>query len=177
MQSTGKRILLGIMAIVAVAGVIVWFLYSHSIPEFNAKPVPKNAPTLNEADIEKVLGVEQFRVVRRVRQVPIAVKESFSNFTELPFDLANPGEQISSDSIIRGKSSRRLVFLGLSEDSAVLVYEQGGFVGTCATVIFWFGDGGRGWGATLDYGPIPKDISSLKAVVQRGQFHTWERRG
>jgi hypothetical protein len=149
----------------------------HSIPKFNATPVPKNAPTLNEADIEKVLGVEQFSIVRRVSQVPISITESFSNFTQRPFDLANPGEQISSDEIEPGKSSRRLVFLGLSKDSAVLVYEQGGYVDTCAAVVFWFEDGGRDWGATLDNGPIPTDISSLKAMVQKGQFRTWERRG
>jgi len=178
MQAKDKQILLGIMAVivVGVAVVILWSVHSRSIPEFNVKPVPKNAPTLNEADIEKVLGVEQFRVVRRVRQVPIAVKESFSNFTGLPFDLADPGEEIGSDMIVPGKSSRRLVFLGLSDDSAVLVYEQGGYVGFCNAVVFWFEEGGRDWGGTLEYVPVPKDISSLKAVVQKGKFHPWERR-
>jgi hypothetical protein len=174
MHSKNKRIFIGIMAVLAVAAAIVWIFNSHLIPEYNVKPVPRNVPTLNEADIEKLLGVEQFRIVRGVRQVPITIKESFSNFTKLPFDLANPGEEISSDAIIPGRSSRRLVFLALSEDSAVLVYEQGGYIDTLSAVIFWFGDGGRDWGTTLN--SRPDDISSLRALIQKGQFQTWEHR-
>jgi hypothetical protein len=176
MQPISKRILSGIIMVIAVAFVSVWFLDSRSIPEFNVKPLPQHAPTLNEVDIEKVFGTEHFRVVRRVRQVPVAVKESFSNFTELPFDLVDPGEEISSDDLTGGRSSRRLLFLGLSDDSAVLFYEQGGFAGAFNTVVFWFGDGGRGWGATLQHGPIPKDISSLKVAVQKGMFNIWDHR-
>ena len=177
MRSKGKLILLGIVTVVGVSGLIVWSLAFRSIPDFKAQPVPTNAPTLNQADIEKVLGVEHFRVVRRVRQVPNVVKESFFNFTRIPFDLVDPGEQMRSDDMTTAaKSSRRLVFLGLSEDSAVLVYEQGGFADVCNIVVFWFEEGGRGWAANLDYYPIPRDISTLKAVIQKGKFHTWERR-
>jgi hypothetical protein len=177
MQHKGKLILLGIVIVIAASFVLVWwFLGTRSIPDFNAKPVPANAPTLNEADIEKVLGVKQFYVVRRVRQVPNVVKESFSNFTRIPFDLVDPAEQmISDDMTTPAKSSRRLVFLGLSEDSAILVYEQGGLADVCNIAVFWYGDGGRGWVATLDYLPIPTNIAALKAVIQKGKFHVWER--
>jgi hypothetical protein len=176
MQPMSKQILLGIIGVVAVAVAIGWSAHSRSIPKFNVKPVPKNAPTLNEVDVVKVLGADKFCLFRRVSQVPAAVKDSFSNFTGLPFDLADPGEEISSDLIIPGKSSRRLVFWGLGDDSAVLLYEQGGYVGVSNAVVFRFEEGGRGWGATLDHGPIPKDISSFKAAIQQGNFHTWERR-
>ncbi len=176
MKPKGKQILLGIMAVIAVAIVIMWSVHSRSIPEFSVGPISKDAPTLNEANIEKLLGVERFHVFRRVRQVPIAVKESFSNFTDLPFNLADPGEEISSDVMIPGKSSRRLVFLGLSGDSVVLFYEQGGFAGAYNCVVFWFEDGGRDWGANLERGPIPKDVSSLRAAVLHRNFHTWGRR-
>lgn len=172
MQPNSKRILSGIIVVSAIAIFSLWFLDSRSIPEFNVKALPQHAPTLNEADIEKVLGMENFRVVRRVRQVPVAVKESFSNFTELPFDLVDPGEEISSDDMAAGRSSRRLVFLGLSSESAVLVYEQGGFVDTCNAVVFWYGDGGRGWAVRLHR--RPRNISSLKAVVQKGMFDVLE---
>ena len=66
-------------------------------PSLETKPVPKNASTLSQGEIEKLLGEEQFRIIRRVSQVPNAVRESFSSFTGLPFDLANPGEIISGD--------------------------------------------------------------------------------
>jgi hypothetical protein len=147
-QRATKPVLLGIMAVIAIAAVIAWSVRSRSIPKVEVNlgsdfnPVPKNAPTLNGADIEKILGVEQFRLIRHVSQVPPVVKESFANFTELPFDLADPGEEISSDMIIPGKSSRRLVFLGLSGDSALLFYEQGGFAGTFNAVILGSGTEG-----------------------------------
>jgi hypothetical protein len=181
-QRGAKLVVLGIMAVIAIAAVVAWSVRHRSVSKVevnlgpDVKPVPKNAPTLNGADIEKILGVEQFRIIRRVSQVPQVVKESFSNFTHVPFDLADPGEEISSDAIIPGKSSRRLVFLGLSDDSAVLFYEQGGFTNAFTTVVFWFGEGGHGWGATLDHGPIPQDISSLRAAVQNGEFHVVESR-
>lgn len=177
MQRKGKLILLGIVIVIAASVVLVgWYPGTRSIPNFNAKPVPPNASTLNEVDIEKVLGVEQFHVFRRVRQVPNVVKESFSNFTRIPFDLVDPGEQMRSDEIATpAKSSRRLVFLGLSEDSAVLVYEQGGYTDVCNIAVFWYGDGGHGWVATLDYLPIPQNTAALKAVIQKGKFHVRER--
>jgi hypothetical protein len=182
MQRSTKLVLLGILTVVAIAAVVAWSVLPRSKPKVevslgpDVKPVPKNAPTLNGADIEKILGMEQFRVIRKFSQVPQVVKESFSNFTSFPFDLANPGEEISSDMIIPGKSSRRLVFLGVNDDSAVLFYKQGGFVGVFNAVVFSFGEGGRDWGATLERGPIPKDISGLRAAVQNGKFHVWESR-
>ncbi len=85
--------------------------------------------------------------------------------------MADPGEVINSDAIVPGRLSRRLVFLGLSDDSAVLLYEQGGYVGTRNVVVFWFESGGRDWGATLN--DVPKDLSALKGVVHVGKFHAW----
>jgi hypothetical protein len=171
MQFRRNWILGGTGAVLALAALVVWIVRSRTIPEFNVAPVPQNAPTLNEADIEKVLGVEKFRIFRRVHQVPIVVQQSFSNFMRLPFDLVDPGEQICSDDLsVPAKSCHRLVFLGLSEDSAVLAYEQGGFASTYFVVICWFDDGGRGWVAALD--GRPNDIASLKSAVQEGRFRT-----
>jgi hypothetical protein len=100
--------------------------------------------------------------------------KSFNNFSQNTFDLANPGEEISSDVLIPGKSSRRLVLLAISNDSAVLFYEQGGFAGAFNAVVFWFGSGGRGRGGTLQRGPIPHDVSSLKEAIQSGNFRPWK---
>lgn len=165
------------LVLTALALAAIGWSVSHRVkvdlrPDVN--PVPRNAATLNGADVEKILGVERFRVVRRINEVPLVVRQSFSNFAQNPFDLANPGEEISSDVLIPGKSSRRLVFLAISEDSAVLFYEQGGFADWFNVVVFWFDGGGRGWGATLERGPIPHDVSSLKAAIQSGNFRPWK---
>jgi hypothetical protein len=181
MKGITKQVLIWAGAIVAISVFVAWSVHIHSAPKVEINlaadltPISKNAATLNAADIEKILGVEQFRVIQRVEEVPEVIKKSFSNMTGQQFDLAEPGEEISSDMIIPGKPSRRLVFLGVSSDSAVLYFEQGGFVGTVNAVVFWFGDGGRDWGATLSERPIPKDIPSLQAAVKEGRFRPWEQ--
>jgi hypothetical protein len=172
MSRKAKGILLVSAAIAAFSVFVTWFVGSRPAPRLDVTPVTKNAATLNEADIEKLLAFGQFRTFRHVRQVPVAVKESFSNFTGLPFDLADPSEEISSDLMIPGKSSRRLVFLGLSADSAILIYKQVGFVGTCHAVVFWYGEEGRGWGASLP--GIPKNMDGFRAIFSQRRFQSWE---
>lgn len=176
MRRANKLVLGGLVLVALIAASIAWFV-GHRVEVAlrpDAIPVPPNAATLNGADVEKILGVEQFRVIRRVNEIPPVVRQSFANFSRLPFDLANPGDEISSDVSIPGKSSRRLVFVAISDDSAVLFYQQGGFVGTFNAVVLWFGGGGRGWGGTLVRGPTPHDLSSLKAAIQSGNFHPWK---
>jgi len=165
-----KWILVTLVSVAVIATVVVRSEHSRYIPDFNFAPIPKGAPALNDADIEKILTMEQFRIFRRARQVPTAVRDSFTNFTNFPFDLADPGAEISSDLIIPGKSSRRLIFLGLSGDSAVLCFEQGGFVGSVQCVFFWFEEGGRDQRAYWNRGPIPNDIPSLRAAIRKGNF-------
>jgi len=175
-----KLIAIGISAVIAIAVLIAWSMRPRLRPPVAVttvslvNPVTRNAPTLNGADIEKLLGVERFRIIRQVNQVPAVVKESFSNFTGQPFDLVDPPKEIQHDYVVPERSRRRLVFLGLSDDSAVIVYEEGGYVDECKTVVFWFGNGGLDWGATLQRGPIPEDISNLRAAVHSGKFHVWE---
>lgn len=86
MRAQYRQFLLAIIVDLALCLGFVWFNDSHYVPKLNATAVPKSA-TLNQADIEKLLDVERFCLVRRVRQVPIVGKESFSNFTGLLFAL------------------------------------------------------------------------------------------
>jgi len=187
-QSRAKRILLGIIGVAILAVVAIGLVYrSNVLPtdaSFDFKPVPKHAPTLNQADIEKVLGPSdletqlgphRFRTFRRARQVPPTVKQSFTNLTGLPFDMGDPHGPMSSDDMTSGAPLRRLVFLAINADSAVLVYKQGGFAGTLDVVVFWYGDGGRDWGATLD--KRVENISDLRKTIQNGQFQVWPHIG
>jgi len=178
LKRTTKLALAGLLVVALFAGIGAW-LISRRVeidlrPGLN--PVPPNGSTLNGTDIEKIFG-EEFRVIHRVNRVPPVVMKSFVNFAQLPFDLENPGEEISSDVLIPGKSSRRLVFLAVSSNSAVLLYEQGGFANSFNAVVFWFGAEGRGWGATLERGPLPHDVLSLKQAIQNGNFHPWKSPG
>jgi hypothetical protein len=82
---------------------------------------------------------------------------------------------MSTDYIIPGVPTRRLVFAGIGEDAAVLVYEQGGYANTFNAVVFSYTGGGRTWIATLD-GDSVNDVPTLEAAVESGQFRPWEKR-
>jgi hypothetical protein len=183
---TAKRILLGVTALILAAAVTAVFVTRYSVPRFNMTPVAKGAPPLDIVDVEKILGSNEldvqlgphrFRTFRRVRQIPVAVKQSFTNFTGLPLDIADPGQEMSSDDMTSGAPTRRLVFLAFSDDSSILVYKQGGFVGTLNVVIFYYPERGGGWSAVLK-DPV-RDIESLRTAIRRGHFHVsdsvWEK--
>src|SRR5258708_35796994 len=106
MKGNSKQALIWAAAVVVISVLVAWSVHIRSAPKVeinlaaDVTPISKNAVILNAADIEKILGVEQFRVIRRVKEVPEVIKISFSNITGQPFDLAEPGEVISSDMII-----------------------------------------------------------------------------
>jgi hypothetical protein len=109
-----------------------------------------------------------------VGQVPPILKQSFTNFTGLPFDMNDPGGRIGTDFVIPGVSSRRLVFAALGGNSAVLVYEQGGFATTLNATVFSYVDGGA-WRAILLNRPVD-NLPALKTAVGNGRFRILEKR-
>lgn len=106
--------------------------------------------------------------------MPPALKQSFTNFTGLPFDMNDPGERIGTDFIIPGVPSRRLVFAAVGDNSAVVVYEQGGYATTLNAIVFSYVNG-RAWRATLA-NRLVDDVPTLKTAVGNGQFRDVERR-
>ena len=89
------KLKLGLAIVVITATVLgVTFYRAHiPAPAMNVKPIQKNARVLGQNEVQNLLG-SQFVVVRRVRQVPPALKQSFTNLTDLPFDMNDPGERI-----------------------------------------------------------------------------------
>jgi hypothetical protein len=161
-----------VIAAASIAAVGLYRAYSPA-PTFNVSPMQKNARTLAESEVKNLLG-SQFVVVRRVRQVPPALKQSFTNFTGLPFDMNDPGERIGTDYIIPGLPSRRLVFAALGDNSAVLVYEQGGYATTLNATVFSYVNGGA-WRAILENTSVD-NVSALKTAVEDGRFRNLENR-
>lgn len=172
MQLGAKKTTFAAAVLIVIAVATSMWLARSKMPPFNFPPVPKNAPTLNQADIEKILGVEQLHLIRSTRRIPACVKQSFTNFTGFSFDMADPGDPISSDAIVPGRPTRRLAFAAISDESAIVVYEQGGYVGTFNVVVFWYGEGGRDWGATL--GSPVSSVSALRTAIRKGDFRAWK---
>lgn len=156
-----------------IAGVFILFggfrLANYlAVPAFNVKPVSSNSAMLGVVEVEKILNVEHFRVYRRLRQVPPAVRQSFSNVTGFPFDLEDPDDIISTDANIPGKSHRRLILLALGRDSSLLIYEEGGFAGLCYAFVFWHRDSGGWWAARVD--SFPTSLDNFKKAFHDRKF-------
>jgi hypothetical protein len=149
------------------------FSAQTSAPAPNVNPVQKNARILAPNEVESLLG-SQFVVVRKVKQVPPALKQSFTNFTGRPFDMNDPGERIGTDFIVPGVPSRRLVFAAIGDKSGVLVYEQGGYATTLNAAVFSYVDGGA-WRAILLDRPVD-NIPALKTAVVKERFRIVEKR-
>jgi hypothetical protein len=106
--------------------------------------------------------------------VPPALKQSFTNFTKLPFDMSDPGGRIGTDHVIPGVTSRRLVFAALADNCAVLVYEQGGFATMLNATVFSYVNGGA-WRAILLNRPVD-DVPALKLAVGDRRFRILGKR-
>lgn len=162
-----KRIWLVISAVLFLALIAgsAWFIGARRVPSVDFGPVPKGAPVLAWSEIENLLA-ENYTIVRHVRQVPLVLKESFSNVTSLPFDMNNPGDPMSTDLIIDAPS-RQLIFGAVGKQSAILVYEQGSFASFPCAVIF-SRTGAAAWIGIEDY--IPRDMAALRRTIHQGRF-------
>ena len=153
--------------LILIVGIIL-FVHTRRTPlTFNVQPLPKSPRTLTATDVERLLG-RDFQLIRDVRQIPTVVRQDFSTLAAEPFQMVNTGQEMSTDMIIPGVPNKRLVFAAVSNDTAVLVYELGGYVGTLHAMVFCHANGGGGWKAMLDE-PV-HDIASLRNTVQRGHF-------
>jgi hypothetical protein len=168
-----KRKLGLVIVVIAATAFAVPCAGQTPAPTSNVDPIQKNARILAPSEVESLLG-SQFVVVRKVGQLPPSLKQSFINFTGLPFDMGDPGGRISTDFVIPGVSSRRLVFAGLADNCAVLVYEQGGFATTLNATVFSYVNG-EAWRAILLNRPVD-DVLALKAAAGDGRFRILEKR-
>jgi hypothetical protein len=150
---------------VALIAGSAWFIATRRVPDLDFGPIPKGAHVLAQSEIENLLA-DHYTVIRHVRQVPLVLKESFSNVTSLPFDMKNPGDPMSTDAIIHAPS-RQLIFGAVGRQSAILVYEQGSFASFPCAVIF-SRTGAAAWIAIDDN--RPKDIAALRRSVHEARF-------
>jgi hypothetical protein len=160
-----------IVAIAAAAFAVTFYRAHTPAPALNVNPIQKNASILAQNDVQSLLG-SHFVVVRR-RQVPPTLKQSFINFTGLPFDLNDPGERLGTDFVVPGVPSRRLVFAAVGDNSAVLVYEQGGYATTLNAAVFSYATDGA-WLAILG-NRLVDSVLALKTAVGNGQFRAIEK--
>ena len=170
--------------------------HNKNVPLSNASmrtPVVVSKPprTLTEAEIAALIA-QRFQLVYKVQQIPNVVKDSFTNFVDWgvegtlskpetkaqweatkrqlpPLRMADPGQRMNEDVIEEGVPNRRLVFCAYSDTSALVLYQQGGYVGTERLVIFRFGKNPGAWAAILkDY-----ETNSLEGIQDTFRRHRY----
>ena len=142
-----------------------------------ARPVTVNAPSIPVPVLRQLLNAD-FEVVTNLRYVPPPVKESFCNiekcdYVGVKFDMVNPGDTMSTDYIIAGVPNKRLVFAALNKESAIVVYERGGYANILRAIIIDFRDGSA-WGSALNIYRV-KNMHDLRVALAEEDYT--DRRG
>ena len=138
------------------------------VPPFNEPPLGTTSRTLSLTEVQGLLA-QNYQIVRRTRQVPPAVKQSWENTVHLPFDMNNPGDTLSGDLIIPGVPSRQLMFAGISDRVAFVVWKQGAYADTFHVAVFSYRPNGGKWIARLN-GPL-QDLWAVRSALAHEEFH------
>lgn len=166
-----------ILVLLGIAGITVhrnrlkqaaalWQLYNDTMS------IPQGAPRISASALGQ-LTAANFTVVTDLRYLPVRVKESFCNvelcnYVGGRFDMVNPGKAMSTDYLLPRVPNKRLVFAALNRDSAIVVYERGGYVNVLRTMILDFRDQ-RAWDATLDTYSV-RNLHDLRLALTQDKY-------
>ncbi len=169
-----------VVTILALLGIVAVAVHRHRLKQDTAvsqlynetAPIAKGAPRIPASALGPLTSAD-FMVVTNLRYLPSRVKESFCNvedcnYVGIKFDMVNPGEPMSTDYILPGVPNKRLVFAALNKDSAIFVYEKGGYANLLRTTILDFRDG-RAWDTTLNSYSI-RNLRDLRVALTQEKY-------
>lgn len=169
MTTSRKRFVIGtVAALISLIGFVVFYRSNYVAPPFQVAPLPKGAPALTTAEVEEILSGD-FRLIRRVQQIPVPVKADYTALANEPFKMVNPGQTRSTDAIIPGVPNKELVLVGLADGSAVLIFKRGGFFDTTNAAVFSHRGIGGMWCARTDDNSV-QNIAALRNAVLNHRF-------
>ncbi len=158
-------------AVGILAAFAAFYLFHHAAPPFKATPLSKDARKLTIAEVEEILSAN-FTEFRTVDEIPRTVKLDYTALTGNKFEMENPRHARSTVVIIPGLPNKELVFVGLADQTAVLIFRKGGIADTINLAVFSH-KGNRGmWGVRIDDYSV-HDISGLRDALQKGKFEAW----
>jgi hypothetical protein len=156
-----------------LAAISAFYLIHDSAPPFKAKPLSSDTPRLAITEVQEILHAD-FTEFHTVAEIPRTVRLDYTALTGNNFEMVDPGHARSTDVIIPGLPNKELVFVGLADQNAVLVFRRGGIADTINVAVFSHKRDGGMWGARVgDYSV--HDISGLRDAVQKGKFEAWGR--
>jgi hypothetical protein len=170
--TSGMRIVIATSAALILLVVSLAVHRSHyAAPTFDVPPLPQGARTLNIAEVEKILFAD-FTLIRRVQQIPAAVRADYTAVANEPFEMVNPGQRRSTDAITPGVPNKELVFAGISDNNAVLIFKRGGLFDTTNVAVFSHRGTGGLWTARIDDNTV-QDIAGLRNAIRNRRFEAW----
>ena len=136
--------------------------------------IPRNAPRISSSELSQLVSAD-FSVVTDLRYLSSDVKESFCNvehceYEGVRFDMVNPGDRMSTDYILPGVPNKRLVFAAVNQESAIVVYERGGYANFLRAMILDFKDGSA-WNTTLNSHSI-RNLRDLRTALAQEHYTT-----
>ncbi len=142
-------------------------------------PLQNHSATMSLAQLDKLMR-ENFVIVTDVRKLPESVKGSFCNiekcnFVGVKFDMVNPGEAMSTDAMIPGVPNKRLRLAALNGDSAIVLYEWGGYADQTCVTAFDFRQH-TSWGASLKVFGV-NTLEQLRTAISDRRFTQWSPGG
>jgi|ERR1700733_2583603 len=159
------------LAVAIVAVSIAVYINYYSVPKFDFAPIPGSSHPLALQDVESILR-KHFKTIRRIRQIPPTIEQSFSNLTGAPFDMGDPGGPLAPNGSVSDLPHRRLIFFAFTDNAAILAYEQS----TSRTIpvelvaVLYFVDPEGAWFAELK--SDANNLEGLRNVIRRGEFDT-----
>lgn len=171
MKSVTKAILLSFAMVAFIAISIAIYINYYSVPHFDFAPIQRNATSLTQPDVEAILR-KHFKTLRRSRQIPPTVKQSFTNVLGPPFDMGGRGGLVSDIFDTSGSPPQRLNFAAVADNAAILVFKvnDGGppTFDIVIVMIFCFGDHPGAWGAVLK--SDAKNLDGVRTLIRRQQL-------
>jgi len=160
-------------AVSLLAALAAFYLTLDAAPSFKATPLSRDTGELTIAEVEEILRAD-FIEFHTVEEIPRTVKLDYTALTGNKFEMVNPGHARSTDVIIPGLPNKELVFVGLADQSAVLIFRRGGLADTINLAVFSHKGNGGMWGVRIDDYSV-HDMSRLRDALQNGRFEAWGR--
>lgn len=163
-----RRLIVPASAACVLLALLATFYRTHDVaPTFKVPALPESAPRLTTLEAEKILD-GNFKIFRKVQQIPAAVKRDYSAVTHQSLWMVNAGEPVSTDAIIPGVPNKELVLVGLADQSAVLIFNEFGLTGRVRVMVFSHQGNAGVWEATLEN--KGDDVAGLRIALQNGAF-------
>jgi hypothetical protein len=109
----------------------------------------------------------------KVEAAIAAEKSKLQKHPHPPLNMADPGQEMSSDDLTQGLPIRRLILCGFSSSAGFVLYQQAGYVSTVQLAVFDFGRSSAwgGWIKTYD----TRSLDDMRNVMKLQRYRPWDQ--